>query len=54
MNDQTSKRFAVLTDATGLETSLPEVGNARHVIVILRLRIYGEIGSTFLIFIKRY
>jgi hypothetical protein len=52
MNDQTSKRFAVLTDAAGLETSLPEVGNARHAIVILQLRIYDEIGSTFLLFIE--
>jgi hypothetical protein len=31
-----------------LEGLLPGVGEARHAVVILRLRVYDEVGSTFL------
>lgn len=40
--------------AAELEQFLPEVGSARHAIVILRLRVYDEVGSTFLRLIENY
>jgi SulP family sulfate permease len=40
--------------ASELEKLLPEVGAARGAVVILRLRVYDEVGSTFLTVIDRY
>ncbi len=37
-----------------LESLLPEVGEARHAVVILRLRVYDEVGSTFLRLVENY
>lgn len=40
--------------ANELEKLLPEVGAARGAVVILRLRVYDEVGSTFLGVVERY
>jgi hypothetical protein len=40
--------------ASELERLLPEVGDAWHAVVNLRLRVYGEVGSTFLRLVENY